>query len=114
MNQAVSGILVFLALVVFAGTGYSQANEICSSSGDRPGLADNYGFTPYVFGKIQLSGFDPNIKLPRVTVTYAERGQVEKRLTVEQGGGYCFRRTSAESAGLLIVYLDRVEVARRN
>src|SRR5688572_24539334 len=113
MNQAVSGILVFFALFIFAGRAQAQANEICSSSGERPGLSDSYGFTPYVFGKVNLSGFDPSVKLPRVTITFAERGQAEKRLILDQRGTYCFRRSSAEAAGLLNLFLDRVEVGRR-
>lgn len=114
MDRAVSAFFIFFAFLVFAASGLAQANEICSSSGDRPALGDSIGLTPYVFGKVNFNGYDPAAKLPRVTITYAERGEPDKRLILDQRGLYCFRRRNPEAAGTVVLFLDGVEVARRS
>jgi tetratricopeptide (TPR) repeat protein len=61
-----------------------------------------------------LNGFDPEAKLPKVTIGYRERGRPEDRVILDKSGNYCFRRTNAETPATLVVYLEAMEVARRS
>lgn len=114
MNRTSSAILAFIATIVFVGTGNAQADEICSKSSGTPTLGESRGLTPYLYGKVILSGFDPDSKLPKVTIGMTERSQPEKRLVLDDTGNYCFRRTNAETAAVLSVYLEGLEVARKS
>lgn len=111
MNRVVSA--VFACVCVFVIVGNGQVNEICSRSEGMPSLGDSYGFAPYVFGKIILSGFDPDAKLPKVTITLSDRTTPGKRVNIDKTGYYCFKRTSAGSEATLIIHVDGAEVARR-
>ncbi|MFL6467761.1 MAG: tetratricopeptide repeat protein [Pyrinomonadaceae bacterium] len=113
MKRAVSAAFIFFSVVFFSITTLGQVNEICGKTGEMTSLGDSYGYVPYLYGKVILEGFDTNAKLPKVAIGYTERGQPEKRMILDKSGNYCFRRTSAESAATLVVYLEGAEVGRR-
>jgi Tfp pilus assembly protein PilF len=92
---------------------HAQALEICTRSAGEPSLGESWGAIPYVFGKVKVSGADDNAKLPKVVVANTERGRPEKRIIVDRTGNYCFRRTSGEIDALVVVYVENVELGRR-
>jgi tetratricopeptide (TPR) repeat protein len=113
MKRAMLAISILLCLLMVASATRAQALEICSRSSGTPSFGEAWGSVPYLFGKVILNGFDPDSKLPKVTVAMTERGRPEIRVLIDKTGNYCFRRTNAETAAVLVVYLETTEVARR-
>ncbi|CAN5694923.1 hypothetical protein BH24ACI3_BH24ACI3_09400 [soil metagenome] len=100
-------ILAFFSLATFA-----QIDDICGEFGHMAMLDSQRLTTPYIYGKIRLSGVAEGVKLPKVTVVYSNRAQSPERITVGRTGNYCFR-IRGNGDGTLIVDVDGVEVARR-
>ncbi len=90
----------------------AQIDEICGEFGHMAMLDSQRLTTPYIYGKIRISGVAQGVKLPKVTVVYSNRAQSPERITVGRTGNYCFR-IRGSSDGTLIVDVDGVEVARR-
>ena len=113
MKVVVLSVLFLLIQFVSVNSANAQALEICTRSAGEPSLGEGFGAVPYVFGKVIVSGADENAKLPKIVVGYTERGRPEKRIIVDQTGNFCFRRTNGEIDALLVVYVDNVELGRR-
>ena len=111
MNPFIKYILIVFSLITFACHAKAQVNDICADSGNLPSLDSPFAHIPYVYGKINLVGFDPGAKLPYVIIIMAESSQNTNRLRVDKSGNYCFKVRG--SGGTLIVELDGIEVARR-
>src|SRR4029453_6213558 len=114
MNRVISAVFALVPILFFVSQGHAQVQEICSRSGEMPSLGDSYGYIPYLYGKIILNGFDPNTKLPKVTISLTERGRPSRQMIIDKTGNYCFRRTNEETESTLVVTLEGAEVARKN
>src|SRR4030095_12110822 len=91
-----------------ATNAYAQISEICGETGGTPWLS-----SPFVFGKVLLTGFDDASRLPKVTVSLIDRQQMENRITIDRSGNYCFRNING-SGGSLVIQVEGTEVARRS
>ena len=88
--------------------GYAQISEICGETGRTPWLS-----SPFVFGKVLLTGFEDSPRFPKVTVSLIDRQQIENRITIDRSGNYCFRDING-SGGSLVIQVEGAEVARRS
>jgi Tfp pilus assembly protein PilF len=103
--------LIFIAIFVFAGKASAQIDEICGEAGIMPSLDSPFAHVPYVYGKVNLKGFDSSAKLPKVTIFLIE-GQQRERWTIDKSGNYCFKRKS-NGGGTLIIEVNGIEAAQR-
>ena len=97
-----------MALLLFAGVGFGQIDEICAEAGLNPSLDSPFAHIPYVYGRVTLKGFDAG-KFSKVSVVLIDGGS--ERIKVEKSGNYCFKRKS--SGGSVAVEVDGLEVTRR-
>lgn len=105
ISRAILGVLLL-------GAGAAaQVDDICREFGYTPTLDFQLLKTPYVFGRVVVKGVEPNAKFPSVTVNFIDPQQVNRRITVDRRGNYCFRRSSL--GGTLIVEVEGTETARR-
>lgn len=111
MSTTLRTLLIATSVLIFAISAQAQADEFCQEAGFTPSLDSPFAHVPYVFGRVKLTGSEPNTKLPRVVVTYRDAQQPGARLTLNRSGNYCFRRTG--SSGQIVVEVDGTEVARR-
>lgn len=102
---------LFFTLIIFVFQIHGQVDDICAESGYTPSLDSPFAQIPYVYGKINLRGFDP-AKLPNVTITMVDSNQTTNRWTISKTGNYCFKLLSRGTT--LIVEIDGIETARRN
>lgn len=102
---------LFISLVIFTFQIQGQVDDICAESGFTPSLDSPFAQIPYVYGKINLRGFDP-AKLPNVTITMVDSNQTTNRWTISKKGNYCFKLLSRGTT--LIVEIDGIETTRRN
>ena len=80
----VFGIFVFMS--VLSGSANAQAGAICENSGGIVWLNSRV-----VYGRVLVNGGDPNLKLPKVTVTLHVNGNPVASETIDRTGNYCFR-----------------------
>jgi Tfp pilus assembly protein PilF len=113
MKVVVIPVFVLFFLFVLSDSVNAQALEICTRSAGEPSLGEGFGVVPYVFGKVIVAGMDEGAKLPKIVVGYTERARPERRIIVDKTGNYCFRRTNGEIDALVVVYVDNVELGRR-
>ncbi len=106
-------MLVFLALMMLAGTVAAQVDDICAEFGFRPSFDDPGAKVPYVYGRIVVNGHDAGAKFPKITVNFMDPRQSQSRVTIDKSGSYCFRR-SISGGGTLIVEVDGIETARKS
>ncbi len=98
ISRAILGVLLL-------GAGAAaQVDDICREFGYTPTLDFQLLKTPYVFGRVVVKGVEPNAKFPSVTVNFIDPQQVNRRITVDRRGNYCFRRSSL--GGTLIVEVE--------
>ena len=113
MARSASGAFsIVFALTIFASAVAGQIDEFCAEAGHMPSLESPFLHVPYVYGRVAVSGIDPNAKLPKVAVLYSDSQQPAKRFVLSRSGNYCFRRMG--SGGTLVVEVDGLEVARRS
>lgn len=111
MKRTISTIFAFAALFVFAGSGYSQTDDICGEFGLLPSLDSPFAQVPYIYGRITVKGVDRGAKFPKVTITLLGNQQQPNRLIVERSGNYCFK--SNGRGGTLVIEVDGVEAIRK-
>jgi Tfp pilus assembly protein PilF len=90
----------------------AQVDDICREFGYTPTLDFQLSKTPYVYGRITVTGIGPDAPLPSITVNFIDPQQVNRRITIDRRGNFCFRRSAL--GGTLIVEVDGTETARRN
>lgn len=99
------------AIFLFVAAAPAQVDDICREFGYTPTLDFQLLKTPYVFGRVIVKGVGPNAKFPSVTINFIDPQQVNRRITLDRRGNYCFRRSSL--GGTLIVDVEGTETARR-
>ncbi len=104
--------LILFSLLALVGAADAQADQFCGEAGLNPSLDSPFAQVPYVFGRINIKGIEPDAKFSKVTITLIDAGQSISRWTVERSGNYCFKPRSR--GGILIVEVDGVEVTRRS
>jgi tetratricopeptide (TPR) repeat protein len=112
MKLPIKSLSVLVLLVVSAVGISAQADEFCSETGYSPSLDSPFSQIPYIFGRVNLRGFDINTKMPDVTITMLDSNQKTNRWTIGKSGNYCFRLTSRGTT--LIVEVNGLEAARRS
>lgn len=106
-------LICFFAILLYGSQiNAQQIDDICGEFGHIATLAAPRLTAPFVYGKVYITGSDPEGPAPRVTVIYSNRGQSPERITLGRTGNYCFRLTSG-AGGLLTVEMDGVEMSRR-
>ncbi len=88
-----------------------QADEFCAESGNAPSLDSPFAHVPYVFGKIRISGLEPDAKFPNLSITLSGGPRPNEKLRIGKTGNYCFKLQSA--GGTLVVEIDNIEVSRK-
>lgn len=99
--------LAGLFLGFFAAPLRAQVDEICGETGAVPWMNSSF-----VFGRINLIGFEGVKRLPKITVTLSERNGNEQRYTIDRSGNFCFRGVRA-NGGFLVVDMEGLEVGRQ-
>lgn len=112
MKHAFSLIGLIAVLMVLAGSGLGQADDMCREFGTVPSLDSPFAQVPYVFGRVTITGVEAGRKPPKVTIALVTAQNSHNRITIEASGNYCFRRSG--SGGTLIIEIDGVETARRS
>ncbi|HMQ02341.1 MAG TPA: tetratricopeptide repeat protein [Pyrinomonadaceae bacterium] len=97
---------MLVPLFVLAPTCLAQTDEICGEAGGTVWMSSSF-----VYGKVMLHGFEGR-KLPKITVTIADRNRNEQRHTIDRSGNFCFRDVDA-SGGSIVIDVEGLEVARR-
>src|SRR5215207_5239098 len=111
MNRLTRWLVPMLFIAVLPTVALTQADDMCREFGVMPSLDKPWAQIPYLFGTVQLHGFDPSLK-PKVAVVFSDRDNPSKRITLSRSGNYCFKRT-ASAGGTLLIEVDGIEVARR-
>lgn len=102
----------FLLIVLFQNVN-AQVDDICAEAGYTPSMDSPFAQVPYIYGKINLKGFDSKAKPPKVTITLLDSQQATERWTLNESGTYCFKPKS-RGGGTLIIEVDGVEATRRS
>jgi Tfp pilus assembly protein PilF len=111
--MGLKGIFAFFLVLGICVPASSQVDEICKEFGFMATLDAPRLTAPFVYGRIELLGYDKKSKFPKVTVTYTNRSQSPSRVDVDKSGNYCFKLTGG-SGGTLSIDIGGVEVARRD
>ena len=106
--------LICIAISVFGGLAYSQADDICQEFGETPSreVGRDNRLVPFIYGRIVVRGLTSNAKKPRITVTYSDTAQPANRQVLGRSGNYCFPKRG--TGGTIIVESDGVEMARKS
>jgi predicted negative regulator of RcsB-dependent stress response len=107
MSLTIRFLPILAILLTFTATGSAQVAAICGETGSTPWMN-----TSFVYGKVQLKGFDVT-KLPKITIVLADRRGSESRYTIDRSGNYCFRNIDG-SGGFLVIEVEGLEVVRRS
>lgn len=111
MRHSYYSLAILATILGFASGSQAQVDEICAEFGAIPSLNSPFAHVPYIYGKVSVKGIAQGAKFPKVNVTLIDRDQIQKRLTVERSGNYCFKPSGG--GGTLIVEIDGVEATRR-
>lgn len=98
-------------LTLFAAVVPAQVDDVCREFGYTPTLDFQLSKTPYVYGRVAVKGVDPNATFPSITINFIDPQQVNRRITIDRRGNFCFRRSSL--GGTLIVEVEGTETSRR-
>lgn len=108
MRSVTCYLFIFVSLLVFAGSGKAQLDEICGATGGSVWLS-----TAFVYGKVGLHGFPASGKLPKITIIVTDRARTDHSQPIDRSGKYCFREVNG-SGGSIVIELEGVQVARRS
>jgi Tfp pilus assembly protein PilF len=106
VNPMIWAIGIFLLMSVLSGAANAQAGVICENSGGIVWLNSKV-----VYGRVLVNGGDPNLKLPKVTVTLQVNGNPLASATIDRTGNYCFRDVDG-GGGTLIVEVEGTQVGQ--
>lgn len=112
MKYLFKHFLIISLLFIFVCNINGQIDDICAEAGFMPSLDPPLAQVPYIYGRINLSGFEPSAKLPIVTVTMVDGKQATNRFTISKTGNYCFKVKNR--GGTLIIEINGVEATRRS
>ena len=111
MNRLLQVVALSFAIGISIPVAQAQVDEICREFGVFPSLDKPMAQVPYLFGKVQLIGFDATSK-PKVTVVFSDRDNPSRRMSLSKTGNFCFKRGGG--GGTIAIEVDGIEVARRS